>query len=118
MKAFDENDYALAGPDVTGAAIRLGLGNTHLRMKLPHGETDDEKTYSMPDPDALLEAYDTAYRVHFSEKRALTDDQLAILFTLAGGYMGLTMYGLGQECCVGKLREIWRARRARAVGGK
>lgn len=84
-----------------------------LRMKLPHAETRPEHVYSMPDPDGLLEIYSRAYRRHFSEKQPLTEQEIAAVLTLAGGYLDLTMYELGQECCVGKLRDIWRARAAR-----
>lgn len=87
-------------------------------MPLPHGESDPAKEYSMPDPDALLETYDAAYSAHYSEKRALTEHQLAVILTLASGYLDLTMYALGQECCVEKLRDIWRARRARIAAGE
>jgi hypothetical protein len=81
-------------------------------MPLPHGVTDPALTYSMPDPDALLKTYEAAYSAHYYERRTLTDEQIAVVLMLAGGYLDLTLYALGQECCVGKLRDIWRARRA------
>ena len=42
--------------------------------------------------------------------------QVYRVLVLAEAYMDLTTYPLGQECCVGKLRDIWRARRAREEG--
>ncbi len=83
------------------------------RLKLPHGETDPRKTYSFPDTDALSEAYAEAYDRHFHQKKSLTNSQVRVLLSLAQGYLALTTYVLGQECCVKKLRDIWRARRAR-----
>lgn len=94
-----------------------------LRMNLPHGETDSRKTYSMPDPDALSDACSEAHHAvfpHTSELRGppypdvtLTYSQAVALLTLSEGYRVLTMHELGQEHCVEKLRDIWRARRAR-----
>jgi hypothetical protein len=88
------------------------------RIPLPHGEADSRKRYSMPDPDSLEPVYTEAYRAFYSaglslgEHGSLTDKQISVLFALASGYLDLTMYELGQECCVEKLRDIWRARRA------
>jgi len=89
-------------------------------MDLPHGEREPSKTYSMPDPDGLHEYFLDARRAVFPgigkldgrSPRVLTYEQAVALVTLAEGYLTLTMYELGQECCVGKLRDIWRARRA------
>lgn len=70
----------------------------------------------MPDPDELSPTYDTAYRAWFYgnlDSRSLTHEQMVVLFTLAQGYLDLTTYELGQEHCVSKLRDIWRARRGR-----
>lgn len=92
-----------------------------IRMNLPHGETGSHKTYSMPDPDELSEGYTDAYRAHYYSTTelgthgTLSEKQISTLLTLASGYLDLTMYELGQECCVEKLRDIWRARRARAA---
>lgn len=83
-----------------------------MLLRLPHGETDETKTYSMPDPDALHEAYDAVYRFRYYGGPEPTPTQLSHVLTLAGGYLDLTTYTLGQECCVGKLRDIWRARRS------
>jgi len=87
-----------------------------MMIRLPHGETDPTKRYSMPDPDTLGPAYDAAYRAVYYERRALTYDEVAAVLMLAGGYLDLTTYELGQECCVGKLRDVWRHRRALAEG--
>lgn len=97
-----------------------------MRMKLPHSETDPRKTYSMPDPDAMMDACMDARRVVFPPCTGelgsppypdvtLTYTQAVALITLTEGYLDLTMYELGQESCVEKLRDIWRARRARAA---
>jgi len=90
-------------------------------MRLPHGETDERKRYSLPDPDALSEHYEKAYDAVYYRGRPLGDaspvtldkDDAAALLILARGYLDLTTYELGQECCVEKLRDVWRARRAR-----
>jgi hypothetical protein len=69
----------------------------------------------MPDPDVLRDAYAVVYRHEYYGERAPTDSETAMVLTLAAGYLDLTMYELGQECCVKKLRDIWRARRARTA---
>lgn len=86
---------------------------TDRRMRLPHGEADPAKRYSMPDPDELHASYERVYRARWYGGPAASEDDIAYVLTLAGGYLDLTTYTLGQECCVGKLRDIWRARRAR-----
>lgn len=87
------------------------------RLLLPHGEEDERRTYVMPDPDeagtgealrALWEAYDAP-----GDKVTVRRDDLVRVLGLAIGYLDLTTYELGQEHCVRKLRDIWRARRAR-----
>lgn len=89
------------------------------RIKLPHDETDPIKIYSMPDPDALRERYATAREKTFpgfgegGQTVLLTYEEACGLIALAEGYLDLTTYILGQECCVSKLRDIWRARRER-----
>ncbi len=88
-----------------------------MRLQLPHGETDERKRYSFPDPDALGGLYESAYRAAWYEKRPLERDEVLALLSMASGYLDLTTYELGQECCVEKLRDIWRARRASATGG-
>lgn len=85
---------------------------TAWRLRLPHDETDERKRYSMPDPDEHAEAYGEVYRCLYGGEE-LSREQLKRVLELAGGYMALTTYELGQECCVEKLRDIWRARRAR-----
>lgn len=89
-----------------------------LRMKLPHGETDPRKTYSMPDPDALAKTLSDARHAVFTgdltprSHVTLTYFRAVALVTLAEGYMDLTTYELGQGHCVATLRDIWRKRRA------
>jgi len=83
-----------------------------MRIKLPHGESDTAKRYSMPDPDALGAAVSVLYRSIFYHERPPTREELIRVVTLAQGYLDLTTYELGQEHCAAKLRDIWRARRA------
>lgn len=99
-------------------------------MRLPHDETDPQKLYSFPDPDVLIDSY-IALRdeVHppfadsaefavgrrersDSGKRVVTYTHAAYVLMLANAYLTLTTYELGQEHCIQKLRDIWRARRA------
>lgn len=100
-----------------------------LRMTLPHGETDPRKTYSMPDPDALAEAYGRARQRAWPpgtmQHGPRDDDEVMVsagdlrrVLDLARGYLDLTTHALGQERCVGKLRDIWRARRASTGAGE
>jgi hypothetical protein len=83
-----------------------------VRLKLPSGETDPGKRYSMPDPDALADAYSALYRARWYGERDATPEEVSQVLMLAQAYLHLTTYELGQECCVRKLRDIWRARRA------
>jgi hypothetical protein len=91
-------------------------------MLLPHGETEERKRYAMPDPDALGPSYGrlydaTWYRHPFGtplpETIEVSREDLRRLLSLANGYLTLTTYELGQEHCVSKLRDVWRARKAR-----
>jgi len=88
------------------------------RLRLPHDETDERKRYTMPDPDALIElvrsARDKTYPHDFGafDPSVITREEMVALTSLAEGYFVLTTYELGQEHCVQKLRDIWRARRA------
>lgn len=82
-------------------------------LRLPHGETDERRRYTLPDPDALTDAYARAYRDVYYESREPDIADVKRLLMLARGYLDLTTYVLGQETCVGKLRDVWRARRAR-----
>lgn len=93
-------------------------------LRLPHGETRPERRYSMPDPDGkLFASYEAACRrlnpgcalEHLPDDVRLSRVELEHVLRLAGAYLDLTTYELGQEHCVGKLRDIWRARRARRV---
>jgi len=81
-------------------------------LQLPHGETNPRKRYVFPNPDELAAAYTAVRRHHYNGEREPTRQEMARVLMLAGGYLGLTTYELGQECCVEKLRDIWRARRA------
>lgn len=101
-----------------------------VMMRLPHDESDPQKLYSFPDPDVLVDSY-IALRdeVHppfadsaefavgrrersDSGKRVVTYTHAAYVLMLANAYLTLTTYELGQEHCLRKLRDIWRARRA------
>lgn len=90
-----------------------------MRMKLPHGEPNTHKHYSMPDPDALVASYKRARRVlgarRITANVVLSYEDAAALAALARGYLDLTTQELGQEGCVRRLRDIWRARRARGL---
>jgi hypothetical protein len=81
-------------------------------LRLPHGETEEAKRYTMPSPDEMTDAYDAVRRHLYYDERKPTDAELKCVVELACAYLHLTMYELGQECCVEKLRDIWRARRA------
>ena len=83
-----------------------------LLMRLPIGSTDPGETYAMPDPDVLGEAFERAYRHRYYGEGLGDQRDWDRVLMLARGYLGLTTYELGQECCVEKLRDIWRARRA------
>lgn len=82
------------------------------RIRLPHNETDETKRYSLTDPRAGEAAYAAVYRWKYYGEREPMPDELAIVLMLAGDYLHLTTYELGQECCVRKLRDMWRALRA------
>ena len=88
-------------------------------IRLPHDETDEAKRYTMPNPDALIDTYRRLrgrafppFPVILTCPVLLDTDDLRAVLSLADGYITLTTYSLGQECCVGKLRDIWRARRS------
>lgn len=86
------------------------------QLRLPVGETDPNKIYHYPDPDALKPDYLEARSKFYTSggrTQPLSEHELYVLFELAGAYLNLTTYALGQECCVEKLRDIWRARRAK-----
>lgn len=82
------------------------------RLRLPIDETDERKRYSMPYPDD--ERYGEVRR-RFVEAGEITQADGHYLFALAEAYLHLTTYPLGQERCVHKLRDIWRARRAASL---
>jgi hypothetical protein len=81
-------------------------------MRLPHNETDKTKRYTMTNPIAASDAYTAVYRWRYSGERQPTPEEFSRVLMLAGDYLHLTTYELGQECCVRKLRDIWRAVRA------
>ena len=96
-------------------AKQLRCGN----LLLPDGDHRREKQYLMPSPDARSGAYESLYdRAWHSGADAgsamvtVSREDLRLALSLADGYLTLTTYPLGQEHCVGKLRDIWRARRA------
>jgi hypothetical protein len=80
-------------------------------MRLPHDETDEAKRYSLTDPRECDEAYTAVYRWRWYGEREPTPEEFARVLMLAGDYLHLTTYELGQECCVRKLRDVWRALR-------
>lgn len=79
-------------------------------IRLPFGETDPAKRYSFPDPDSE-KLHDAAHAARYAPE-TLTKGQAMWLAEIASAYFSLTTYELGQEHCVAKLRDIWRARRA------
>jgi hypothetical protein len=83
------------------------------RIKLPTPDAPPDKTYSMVDPDYLPEALREVYGWLYYSEREPSRQALAHVVAMAEDYMHLTTYELGQENCVKKLRDIWRARRAR-----
>ena len=86
-----------------------------LMMPLPLGEVRPDHVYSMPDPDELGPAFTEVYRAHYYGEGAVSRDALARVLMLANGYLWLTSEGPGQTDCLRKLRDIWRARKARAL---
>ena len=95
-------------------AAQLRAGN----LLLPHDAPDRRGDYLMPDPEHGAEAYRSLYGAAFDGSGSdgdvvVTRTELRRVLALASGYLTLTTYELGQEHCVGKLRDIWRARRKR-----
>jgi hypothetical protein len=88
---------------------------TRKRLQLPSDDAPERERYTMPDPVALADAYERLYHAAYLGQPLSTDDVKDVL-QLASGYLDLTTYELGQECSVGKLRDIWRALRRR--GGR
>jgi hypothetical protein len=95
----------------------------NVMLRLPHSETAPEKLYSFPNPDTLIVAFralnQEVYLFADDEQRSrnrvtVSYEHVAYVLMLAHAYLDLTMYELGQEHCVEKLRDIWRARRVAA----
>lgn len=95
-----------------------------LRLRVPHDETDEtdeSKVASFPNPDhdAVDKAFGRANDLLFSKRLGVEDEAaVRMLYSIAEAYMHLTTYDLGQEVCVTRLRQIWRARRAAKGGAK
>lgn len=87
-------------------------------IKLPIGETDERKVYRMPDPDDLQDSIDAIYRWRYYSGPEPTTEQFTAAYIAAASYIALTTCFLGQEHCVRKLRDIWRARRDRRKDGE
>ncbi len=85
-------------------------------IRLPSPTADPSERYSMPDPDVLYSAYERVYRSVWHDRGEPKIEDVKSVLALADGYLDLTTYPLGQECCVGKLRDVWRARRLRSKG--
>lgn len=83
-----------------------------LRLRLPINATDERERYSMPYPD---DERFWEVRHRFFAAGEITQADGHYLFALAEAYLHLTTYPLGQERCVQKLRDIWRARRAASL---
>jgi len=80
-------------------------------LHLPTPDAPDSERYIMPNPDALFEAYDRAQGAVWHCKSEPSMEDIKALLSLAQGYLRLTTYELGQESCVGTLRDVWRERR-------
>lgn len=88
----------------------------HRHVRLPHGEVDERKRYIMPDPDSMAPATRAVYGwIHYNEPMP-SRTELQCVVSMAQTFVHLTTYELGQEHCVGQLRDIWRARRAGKTG--
>lgn len=87
---------------------------TAQRLRLTPGETNPRRTYTLPDPDSPG-LHDAAHAARSGEP---TRSQLYELAAVAEAYLHLTTYSLGQEHCARKLRDVWRARRARQKEGE
>lgn len=97
---------------------RTGARKLFNRLSLPHGETDPNKRYQMPNPDgAAQEALAEVYAYRYYNARVPSERDMSAVLELAQGYLHLTAYELGQEHCVGNLRDIWGAKRATADEG-
>lgn len=80
-------------------------------IRLPSLKAPPEQRYSMPNPDHRPAAYRAVYDwLWYSGPQPEREDLLQVL-NLANGYRALTVYH-GQEDAVGKLRDVWRHRRA------
>jgi len=101
------------GAEIPGHWATFTVEKKPYHLRLPHGETDGAKRYVMPDPDAGLDAIGRMTDYWSGLRGELHRGDLARVLMLARGYIALTTYPLGQEHCVGKLRDVWRARRAR-----
>ena len=120
-ECLSRQDREAQEAEIAAAERLLAWAMADPRIILPSADAPKERRYQMPNPDALRPAYDRMYRrVFYSDKASTTtvplDDDLKRLLALAKGYLDLTTYELGQECCVGKLRDIWRHRRREGLG--
>jgi hypothetical protein len=88
------------------------------RIKLPTPDAPPNDVYSMADPEYLPEALREIYGWLYYSEREPSREALVQVMSMAQGYIHLTTYELGQENCVEKLRDIWRARRARETKGE
>ena len=102
------------GWGVSEHEAKVALYRKAGRLLLPHGEQDPAKQYIFPDP--LHGPFIEAERKARYNPQALTSTELLALCSLASAYRSLTADELGQEHCVKKLRDIWRARRAQEKG--
>lgn len=84
-----------------------------MMMALPRADSEGPDRYVMADPDACAEAF-ARFRAHvYGGEAAPSEDDIKRVLAMAGCYLHLTTYALGQEHCVGQLRDIWRERRRR-----
>jgi hypothetical protein len=96
---------------LTDLAVRRA---TCKRMTLPSEDAPPDERYSMPDPDADLEAFVRLRAAAFDPDRPHADiNDIRAVLSLANGYLDLTRGEAGQEVNVKRLRDIWRERRRR-----
>lgn len=82
------------------------------RITLPRPGAAD--TYSFPDPDGLVDAYQRVRDgVYYKADAGPDPEDLKRVLSLAEGYLELTTYELGPAHCGRKLQDIWRARKRR-----
>ena len=96
-----------------------------ILLQLPHDNDDPSKRYALADPDELTPYAVRAYRATYYDEPDDSDELVTVsrksmiaLLAMAESYQALTMSALTQKDAVGKLRDLWRARRARKAAAR